>query len=268
MEIKEKIERVEQLRYEISNRTIGLYRMRIAKEYDRERERIKELKKELERLMSELEKEITYIFFNKKEIELLRSEFAKLSEDERRKAITEASGLVQKVNALLKKNAENRDLISSFIIEISSLPESERNEFKAFFEGEKDYLRTRANLKTLARICDLYGINCKRNLLNTELAKKESKVETGERALLYKILPFLDRGRAEREKRLKEIEQQLAQLDKKINEILNREEMKRFSIGIFTGSQEQQEYEKLQSELLELMKEKRTLLESKKSLQK
>jgi hypothetical protein len=283
MDIKEKIEKVEELRYEISKRTIDLYKIKTAKEYDKEREKIKELKKNFEKLLGELEREITYIFFNKGTIEKLKENFSKLSEEERKKAINENSGLIKNVSELLKKNSDNKAKISEFIMELNTLPESERRDLKDFFECEKNYLKIKTNLKTLKEICELYGIKYKKSIFgDVELireieekkeerekkkeGKKENKEERSE--ILYKILPFLDKRRIEREKKIKEIDQEIESLDRRMKEILEREEMKRFSIGVFSDDEEQKVYDKLQEELLGIIKRKRELVENKKLLEK
>ena len=72
----------------------------------------------------------------------------------------------------------------------------------------------------------------------------------------------------EREKKLKEIEQEIENLDRKAKEILDKEEMKRFSVGIFLSEDEHKIHDELQKELLEIMKRKRELIENKKLLQK
>ncbi|MEM3369991.1 MAG: hypothetical protein QXE90_04055 [Candidatus Micrarchaeia archaeon] len=137
--IGDNIKRVEEIRYLISKKTFELMKSRLfgGSGSDLESE-LSLLKQEMANHLSSIQDAgYVYILINKKEIEMLKEDFAKLSQEEKANAFRENGKgyeLLSKSNSLLKKNYEMRDAIATLII---SLPGDDKivQTIKNYLEG-------------------------------------------------------------------------------------------------------------------------------------
>ncbi len=138
--IGDNIKRVEEIRYLISKKTFELMKSKLFNG-----SRTEDLESELSLLKQEMANHLSsiqdagyvYILINKKEIEKLKEDFAKLSQEEKTNAFREIGKgyeFLLKSNSLLKKNYEMRDSIATLII---SLPGDDNivQTIKNYLEG-------------------------------------------------------------------------------------------------------------------------------------
>ncbi|MEM4589958.1 MAG: hypothetical protein QXK21_01675 [Candidatus Micrarchaeia archaeon] len=124
--IGDNIKRVEEIRYLISKKTFELMKYKLSG-----RSNLEDLESELDLLKQEMANHLSsiqdagyvYILINKKEIEKLKEDFAKLSQEEKINAFKEIGKgyeILSKSNLLLKKNYENRETIATLILSLPS----------------------------------------------------------------------------------------------------------------------------------------------------
>ncbi|MEM3771714.1 MAG: hypothetical protein QXW80_05345 [Candidatus Micrarchaeia archaeon] len=138
--IGDNIKRVEEIRYLISKKTFELMKYKLSG-----RSNLEDLESELDLLKQEMANHLSsiqdagyvYILINKKEIEKLKEDFTKLSQEEKANAFKEIGKgyeILSKSNLLLKKNYENRETIATLIL---SLPGDDKivQIIKNYLEG-------------------------------------------------------------------------------------------------------------------------------------
>ncbi|MEM4133779.1 MAG: hypothetical protein QXO35_01830 [Candidatus Micrarchaeia archaeon] len=141
--IGDNIKRVEEIRYLISKKTFELMKYKLLG-----RSNLEDLESELNLLKQEMANHLSsiqdagyvYILINKREIEKLKEDFTKLSQEEKINAFKEIGKgyeILFKSNLLLKKNYENRETIATLIL---SLPADDKivQIVKNYLEGYSD----------------------------------------------------------------------------------------------------------------------------------
>jgi hypothetical protein len=182
--ISDNLKRIEELRYNISRLTFEFMKRKASGETDNQ---LSNLKDELNSMKSELTNHLSliqdagyvYILINKKQIEDLKSNFSRLSEQEKLDALNEKGKgfqILQESLSLLKQNMDKKEEISNLIL---SLPADQnvvskiKNVLEGFSRYEKFKLESTMAASRIAAAIRSIGFFATNYENEVEIAKTE-----------------------------------------------------------------------------------------------
>jgi len=182
------IERVEELRYHISDRTYDSLRKKRSGKLQQTTEldkQINEMRKEFENKNLRLKQAgLEYLIVNKKHLNDLRSRFMQLSNEERDNAlegIGAGAKLIDEMNDLLQHNFNKKMEIAKLIMSFNSLT-GEKGKVKEAIEGDLEFTIAQLNgdeftLNKFLNSADELGFLCKNSKGKIMICKNEEDEE-------------------------------------------------------------------------------------------
>ncbi len=275
------IEKIEELRYLVSEKTYELLRKKKRKEESSGLEvEVEGLKKEMnEKLNSVTAVGLTYLLFNKKTIDDLRASFLSLPIAEKGRALEgtgEGKEVIDKLNALLRHNYEHRNEIATITTMLPKIldEEDKRKRLGSLFEGYETFFLANMDRST-------NGVDTFVNAVNFLgfFSKLESDLIFVARNRMFHTFSFIQNSNSPKRVELIELFELVTEklqgnqtvevsaaseyseedITRKINAIVKSPKMQRWVLNTFKDEKEREDYAKYQTILTTLIRLKRRI---------